>query len=138
MKARLAPQAISVEGSKPGARATPAGVEGAEGPACGGAAGDPGSRDVSGSARDAEAYPRFNALLERIADRLEPPSLSAVQVLESACDRLHGWVQQVRDGHVPACTADQAGQPDQAGQTDQPGPADQLGRVARPALNPDR
>ncbi len=40
-------------------------------------------------------------LLERIADRVEQPSLSAVQLLEDACDRLLGWVDQVRDGHAP-------------------------------------
>ncbi|MEE4175025.1 MAG: response regulator [Xanthomonadales bacterium] len=40
-------------------------------------------------------------LLERIADRVEQPSLSAVQLLEDACDRLLGWVDQVRDGQAP-------------------------------------
>ena len=45
-------------------------------------------------------------LLERIADGVEPPTLSAVQVLEEACDRLTGWVEEVRQGRIP--DADQA------------------------------
>ncbi|MEM1410915.1 MAG: Hpt domain-containing protein [Pseudomonadota bacterium] len=41
-------------------------------------------------------------LLDRIAGGIETPSLSAVQLLEDANDRLVGWVERVRAGRVPS------------------------------------
>ncbi|NND45585.1 MAG: response regulator [Xanthomonadales bacterium] len=43
----------------------------------------------------------MESLLERIAERSLPPSISAIQALETACDRLQSWVGQVDRGKVP-------------------------------------
>lgn len=43
----------------------------------------------------------METLLERIAEKRLPPSVSAVQVLEDACDRLQGWVERVAGGEIP-------------------------------------
>ncbi len=47
----------------------------------------------------------MESLLERIADRTSSPTLSAVQVLEEACDRLLGWVDEVQAGRIPQAGA---------------------------------
>ena len=43
----------------------------------------------------------METLLERIALKQMAPSLSAVQILEEAGDRLQGWVEQVTAGQIP-------------------------------------
>jgi chemosensory pili system protein ChpA (sensor histidine kinase/response regulator) len=43
----------------------------------------------------------METLLERIALKQMAPSLSAVQILEEAGDRLQGWVEQVAAGQIP-------------------------------------
>jgi chemosensory pili system protein ChpA (sensor histidine kinase/response regulator) len=43
----------------------------------------------------------METLLEQIAGKVLPPSMSAVQVLEDACDRLQVWVEEVSVGTVP-------------------------------------
>ena len=43
----------------------------------------------------------METLLERIAGRLLPSSVSAIQVLEQGCDRLNAWTQQVSQGTMP-------------------------------------
>jgi len=60
-----------------------------------------GGARMAGLASIGDYAHEMEDLLERMADRVENPSLSAVQVLEDACDRLHGWVEQVEQGRVP-------------------------------------
>jgi len=43
----------------------------------------------------------MESLLERIAGHSLPPSISAIQALESACDRLQNWVNEVGRGTLP-------------------------------------
>ncbi|NRB70465.1 MAG: response regulator, partial [Xanthomonadales bacterium] len=43
----------------------------------------------------------MESLLERLAERQVPASLSAVALLEDACDRLQGWVEQVQKRRIP-------------------------------------
>ena len=43
----------------------------------------------------------MESLLERIAGKSLPPSISAIQALETACDQLQDWIGQVRRGKLP-------------------------------------
>ena len=47
----------------------------------------------------------MESLLERIADRSSSATLDAVKVLEEACDRLLGWVDEVQAGRIPQADA---------------------------------
>ncbi len=64
-----------------------------------------GGARMAGLASIGDYTHEMEELLERIAERVESPSLSAVQVLEDACDRLHGWVEQVEQGRNPDASA---------------------------------
>ena len=46
----------------------------------------------------------METLLERMAEKLMTPSVSAVAVLEDACDRLQRWVDQVSQRAIPDAT----------------------------------
>lgn len=60
-----------------------------------------GGARMAGLASIGDYAHEMEDLLERIAEKVEAPSLSAVQMLEDACDRLLGWVEQVEKGQVP-------------------------------------
>jgi len=47
----------------------------------------------------------MESLLERIAEKSLPPSISAIQALETGCDRLQDWVGRVARGELPSAGA---------------------------------
>jgi chemosensory pili system protein ChpA (sensor histidine kinase/response regulator) len=65
-----------------------------------------GGARMSGVSTMGDLSHSMESLLERIAGRLLPPSISAIEALEQACDRLNTWTEQAGQGIMPA--ADQA------------------------------
>ena len=59
-----------------------------------------GSR-MSGDSSMGDLSHAMESLLERIANQLLPPSVSAIEALEQGCDRLNGWVGEASQGNIP-------------------------------------
>ena len=82
----------------------------------------------------------METLLERIAGRVLPPSVSAIEILEQGCDRLNTWTEVATQGLIPqagdtltlfeqqveALTADKI-------VTEQPAPSDDVPLESEPA-----
>ena len=65
-----------------------------------------GGARMSGVSAMGDLSHSMESLLERIAGRLLPPSVSAIEALEQGCDRLNSWTEQAGQGIMPS--ADQA------------------------------
>ena len=65
-----------------------------------------GGARMSGVSAMGDLSHSMESLLERIAGRLLPPSVSAIEALEQGCDRLNSWTEQAGQGVMPS--ADQA------------------------------
>jgi chemosensory pili system protein ChpA (sensor histidine kinase/response regulator) len=60
-----------------------------------------GGARMAGVAALGDLSHSMETLLERIAGKLLPPSLSAIDVLEQGCDRLNVWTETAGRGEIP-------------------------------------
>jgi len=60
-----------------------------------------GGARMSGVSAMGDLSHSMETLLERIAGRLLPPSVSAIEALEQGCDKLNSWTEQAAQGIMP-------------------------------------